>query len=102
MSDIDSWENRVESKLGGIMQAQAVTAQNLDTIYKTLEEIKKDQREAFERIRAIEQEPAQCDTACANKKRVEQLESNQRWGVTTMIGSLFAYVMYHVFGKGTL
>ena len=102
MSDIDSWENRVESKLGGIMQAQAVTAQHLDTIDKTLEEIKQDQREAFERIRAIEQEPAQCDTACANKKRVEQLESNQRWGVTTMIGSLFSYVMYHVFGKGTL
>lgn len=68
-------------------------------IMKQLSNNKNDLDEVFQRLRALEQAPAQCATACANKERVAALERNQRWGVISILSFVLMSILYTVFGK---
>lgn len=125
MSDIDLVPkiDEIAAKIGNLCQGIALQEQRLHSVENSIQELMKshsmlvelrteathimkqlasnkgDFDEVFQRLRALEQAPAQCATACGNKERVSALERNQRWGVVSILSFVLMSVLYAVFGK---
>ena len=106
---------KLEDKIGDIKADQSAIKENLTMMGKTLETLadirsetlhimkqqkddKKDHDEIFSRLRIAESGRVACDVKhAAEKKRVTQLETNQRWGVIVIVGSIITFAIKKIF-----
>ncbi len=96
--DVDSWEFRIESKLGSIMQAQQTIITEMEHIKETVGDLKVVQTECKERLFALEMAPSPCATICENRERVDSLEGSRTWMMRSIVGMGFTLVGAGVIG----
>ena len=112
---IETRVGKIEDKIGKIGEDQSAIKENLTMMGKTLgtladvrsetlhlmkqqESDKKDHEEIFARLRKIESGRAACEEKhIVTKTAVKQLESNQRWGVVALLGTIITYAAKKLF-----
>lgn len=112
---MESRLGKIEDKLGNMLADQSAIKQHVEMMSKTLttladvraetlhimkrqEQDKKEHDEIFLRLRKVEAGRVACDERHkTSKTSTGKLESNQKWGVVFIIGSIGGYVFRKLF-----